>query len=205
MFKIDKTTHLAILFTFALAFIVIYLYYTISDVRKVQLELKKTQDEMVGLQKLISTISGGATGATCPITPVTIPPQVATVHVDVKSISNENASPIDASVAVADVGANAAANVGANVEADEEESVTSEEMQHILDAASDNEAEDVSNTVDVPTEAPMTTVASVASVASVDFSNLKYDELRDLCKKHNLSTKGTREVLLARVMEGLAH
>lgn len=52
--KINSTTHMTILFTFALVFVVIYLYYTITDVRKMSAELKKvTQD----IQTLTATVS----------------------------------------------------------------------------------------------------------------------------------------------------
>jgi hypothetical protein len=189
MFKIDKTTHLAILFTFALAFVVIYLYYTISDVRKVQLELKKVQDEVVGLQKLVTTLN--TVKQECVVAPVAIPPQV---QVDIKAIPEPE--PV--------------------VIVEDDESVTSEEVHNILDATSDNDAEeDTPVPAPVPTAAPAQFVASTSvvepipiaadqSAGTIDFSSMKYDELRDLCKKHGLSTKGTREILLARVMESLS-
>jgi hypothetical protein len=51
MFKLDKNTHMMVLFTFSLIFIVVYLYYTITDVRKMQKEVKRLSDELLKLQK----------------------------------------------------------------------------------------------------------------------------------------------------------
>lgn len=50
MFKAGKSTHLTILATFAIVFIVIYLYYTITDLRKVQIDVAKLTKEVQALK-----------------------------------------------------------------------------------------------------------------------------------------------------------
>lgn len=47
--KINTSTHLTILFTFAIIFVVIYLYYTIVDVRKITLDVKKISQDLAKL------------------------------------------------------------------------------------------------------------------------------------------------------------
>lgn len=47
--KINTTTHLTILFTFAIIFVVIYLYYTIIDVHKNSLDIKKLSQDITKL------------------------------------------------------------------------------------------------------------------------------------------------------------
>jgi len=47
--KINTSTHLTILFTFAIIFVVIYLYYTIIDVRKISLDIKKLSQDITKL------------------------------------------------------------------------------------------------------------------------------------------------------------
>jgi hypothetical protein len=65
MFKAGKSTHLTILATFALVFIVVYLYYTITDLRKLQIEVSK-------LSKTVQTLAQSPSccpmpGGACPI------------------------------------------------------------------------------------------------------------------------------------------
>jgi len=50
MFKLSKSTHLTVIATFAIVFIVIYLYYTITDLRKLQIEVSKLSKQVQSLQ-----------------------------------------------------------------------------------------------------------------------------------------------------------
>lgn len=50
MFKLSKGTHFTIIGTFAVVFIVIYLYYTITDVRRLQLEVSMLSKKVASLQ-----------------------------------------------------------------------------------------------------------------------------------------------------------
>lgn len=54
--KINTTTHLTILFTFAIIFVVIYLYYTIIDVRKISLDVKKLSQDIAKLNNELTEI-----------------------------------------------------------------------------------------------------------------------------------------------------
>lgn len=55
--KISSSTHLTILVTFALIFVVIYLYYTITDVRKMSVELKKVTQDVQTLSSSFAKVS----------------------------------------------------------------------------------------------------------------------------------------------------
>lgn len=151
MFKIDKSTHLLILFTFAIIFVVVYLYYTIIDVRKIQKELKTLSEDVLALKKLQAQENQ------------------ATLHEEEQKrvipivLATETEPELD-------------------FEVDEDESVHTEEVQAVLDV----EEQDVSE--ELPEQ-------------ELDLSALKYDELRDLCKKLNLNQRGTKEVLLKRLEE----
>ena len=54
--KINTSTHLTILFTFAIIFVVIYLYYTIMDVRKISLDIKKLSQDITKLNNELTEI-----------------------------------------------------------------------------------------------------------------------------------------------------
>lgn len=51
-----KSTHIAILLFFAITFTVFYLYFTIRDVRKLQVEVKKLQNELGVVKALSATV-----------------------------------------------------------------------------------------------------------------------------------------------------
>ena len=53
--KISSSTHMTIIFTFAIVFVALYLYYTITDVRKMSVELKKTTQD---LATMTTTVAG---------------------------------------------------------------------------------------------------------------------------------------------------
>jgi len=55
--KINSSTHMTILVTFALVFVVIYLYYTITDVRKMSVELKKASQDIQTLSTSVAKLS----------------------------------------------------------------------------------------------------------------------------------------------------
>jgi hypothetical protein len=55
--KLNASTHLTIIFTFALIFVVIYLYYTIIDVRKVSSDLNKITKELQSLSTSVSKLN----------------------------------------------------------------------------------------------------------------------------------------------------
>jgi len=77
MFKFNKGTHLTILATFAIVFIVIYLYFTITDLRKIQAEVAKLKTKVAALEQKPSE------PASCPFAqvPETVKPVVAAVAV----------------------------------------------------------------------------------------------------------------------------
>lgn len=149
MFKIDKSTHLLILFTFAIIFVVVYLYYTIMDVRKMQKEIKTLSEDVLALKKEQAHEN-----------------QIVLQEEEKKVIPIVLATEID----------------------DEISSVHTEEIQEVLC---------VDEEIDFDETAPVLE----ESVPSVEFSTMRYDDLKDLCKKHNLNQRGTKEALIKRLEE----
>jgi hypothetical protein len=54
MMKLNKTVHIMILLTFAIVFVVIYLYYTINDLKKLSVETKKNAQD---IQSVVTTLN----------------------------------------------------------------------------------------------------------------------------------------------------
>ena len=55
--KLSASTHLSILITFAVIFVGFYLYYTINDVRKMTIDLKKISNEVNALSSSLNTLT----------------------------------------------------------------------------------------------------------------------------------------------------
>ena len=124
MFKLSKGTHFTILATFAVVFVTIYLYYTITDVRRLQARVSGIEKEISALQNDLGSLACvGGSGGSCPMPTPSHTPTPAEVF---------NMMPV------------------AGV-ADDDDSVSSEEIQKMLNAA-DAEAETVVNVVPVVAE-----------------------------------------------------
>ena len=200
MFKLDKNTHMMVLFTFSLIFIVVYLYYTITDVRKMQKEVKRLSDELLKLQKeppvQIKPVTAPTPApATAPINPVPI--------VECKQVEPS-----------ADI----------NIHEDDG-SVFTDEIRETLECTDDDEDIDLQNIInsadkqtfgvaDVVAGAAVVEVGAVAeavveavvdvgavAIDEADILQMKYDDLKELCKKRNLSQKGAKDVLIKRLLE----
>lgn len=59
--KLSGSTHMTILFSFALVFVVIYLYYTINDVKKMHGDIKKVQSDVQTLTTTLNKLSTDVT------------------------------------------------------------------------------------------------------------------------------------------------
>jgi hypothetical protein len=227
-----------ILITFALVFIVIYLYYTITDVRKAQKEMKKLTDEVAELKTTLAkleplskemevvkaklgtpmislTTTGGSTETK---TAENIPDIKNTTNIsdesdEVSSVSTEEVRetlnctddeedeivPCDASVEVNNVIDTIPEGLEAepeqNIEEVEEDNV---DLQDILDINKNKEnVIDINGMVDTNEEVNKTVVTVD------DIQKMKYDDLREFCRKHDISTKGTKDVLIKRICETL--
>lgn len=212
MFKIDKNTHMLILFTFALIFVVVYLYYTIIDVRKMQKEIKRLNDEIVALRKSPS-----------PPQPIVSHPQVTTEQVPVKATKSKSESIQVPIVEITQTDSQVEKkNMSELLDTvlDDADSVVTDEIRDTLNCT-DDEEEVVANpevtslnatsqeVQDILKEIPEDVndiIDDIEKREKVDINelvNMKYDDLKDLCKKHNLTQKGTKEVLIKRLAETL--
>lgn len=237
MFKLDKNVHLLILLCFALIFVVIYLYYTILDVRKLQKELVKSNDELNALKGSLSKYDAMTKEVEALKGKLGVP--VISLSKDVSPGTKEHsANPIPiVQVAAVQVPTPQAQNAGASKDDD---SVTTDEIRDTLDCT-DDEDEDVGMTVppppspsvdvdviekrvqdidgnddddddDIDEEGIIETILAATdkveseqrgTITISDIQQMKYDDLREFCKKNNINTKGTKDILIKRICETL--
>lgn len=226
--KFNKFTHLSIIVVLAIVFIVVYLYYTISDVKKIHSEVSKLTDDITKMNANISNITSTLT--------VMLAPQPQPSVCTLGSKSQQCLAP-----------APAPGNAHGQVGGDDESSVNAQELQAIIETIEDEEEQIVNEVVEEPKQfvvyqndvanlddlkdveelmsqqpqtlkdasklLDITTVGTVAStVASTseapeDLSKLSLDELKSVgyetirkyCKNNGLNYKGTKDVLIYRI------
>lgn len=204
MFKMDKKTHLTILFTFAVLFIVIYLYYTIRDVRKAQVDIKKLQDELSVVKVLATT--------------------VGSLQTDIEDIKNTKHIRTNIDVCTLAppsqvIEAKEPVSLQETNDHDDVSSVDTEEIRDILDgedneedgdtedneSSEDNENSESNEETEQDKEGDVTEVAekNIPTTTPESLKNMKVDELKDLCRSYNIPSKGNKNDLLVRIFEHL--
>jgi hypothetical protein len=117
MLKFSKGTHFTIIGIFAITFVVVYLYYTITDLRKVQADVARLTKQVAAIEKQ------QVPPPQCAIAPVSKPPTAPA------SKPSPTPSPVPAPPASV---------------VDDDDSIATEEIKKLLhDASSSDDEEDV--------------------------------------------------------------
>lgn len=205
MIKLNKTTHLMILFTFAVVFVVVYLYYTINDVKKLNAEVKKLSADVVkmnqDMQNIISTVSAFNKDVwdlkagvpsnvnnllvktqTAPA-PSTVATSAAAAPTMVDNQSTKKQSVID--------------EIDLDSDDDDNTSVNTEELKKIINENDHSDDEDTEQAVEAIVDKKVDVVEQADTTD--DLKKKKYDDLKELCKTKGLSTKGSKDQLIARL------
>jgi len=164
-----------ILFTFALVFVVIYLYYTITDVRKMQRDIARLSSEVSALANKQPTAPQVAPApSTAPVSPV----------VEIK----ECKPIVESKVATA------------SVEEDvlSESSITTEDIKATLDSV-DADDEDEDEPVIVAQEDTQPTPSEVD--VSGELGKMKFEDIKELCRSKGIKIQGSKDVLIKRLIE----
>jgi len=226
--KFNKFTHLSVILVLAIVFIVVYLYYTISDVKKIHNEVSKLTGDITKLNTSISSITSTLTLMLAPQT--TSAPQCSAPAPGGAAVCMMPPSP---------------AVVGPAVEVEVESSVDSQELKTIMETIEDEDKQeqivqapksvpimydnDVANLEDLKdveelmaaTQMPqtlkdapklldITTIGEPQVAASINTEDLtklsldelkkvSYDVIRKYCKDNGFNYKGSKDVLIYRI------
>lgn len=229
-----------ILFTLILVFIVVYLYYMILDVRKIQQDIKKLQDDADGnktateneLKKLTTTtqelqqnqiaLSQQQASFTTTANPMQYAQQqhvyypqqnmyAATVpfvdpQVMVAAPTGLDQTTIDVPVVPTQLHVVDAVVASTPCMDDDIASVTTEDIRNTLDCNDDDDEVESLDVVlspvdakeDIGTAKPIDINEKILS-KSETLKNMKYEELKELCKAQGLCNKGSKDVLIKRL------
>lgn len=212
--KFAKLNHMSIITLFAIAFIVVYLYYTISDVKKIHSEVKKMGQDIDKLNQSITNITTSILPMlTFPTTPTT------TSVSQSQGVAQEPRQTLNLQQTN---------NYTQQYNDDDEDSVCSQELTKIMETIEDDEGNvniDDKNVLDLKSqkdeiendnenvamfdieasplvvEEPSLSQQNVnISLLSVeDMKKVSYNEIRKYCKLNNIDDKGTKEVLIYRI------
>lgn len=196
--KLNKLTHFMIIVFFAVTFIVVYLYYTIKDVKKISTEVQKLSKDVLALSQSISSI----TSTLLTQTPVCYAPSSA--NATVSSVVEQGAgSPITTT------------NVQVTIQEEgihDEASEVGDELHKIIETIDDETQDTPKDNVDIlqlaePTE-PVeliksevaTTQESTSRLDAKTLKNMSYEAIKKYCKENGIDAKGTKEVLISKIL-----
>jgi hypothetical protein len=189
MLKVNKSTHLIILSVLSMVFVMVYLYFMIQDIKRLDVVIKKITDETgkitQDIQNLVTTISN--------------------LNKDMTSLKKP-------AMVAAIVGGGGACGAGEGCEAGEgadcADSVITEDIQNILgdedseggEGAPAGEGPDGPEGLECP-DGPAATLEPIPETMEDTLKSKKYDELKDLCKSKGISAKGSRETLVIKLLQ----
>lgn len=204
MLKLNKSVHFNILCIFAIVFVCVYLYYTITDVKKIAVETKKNAQDVQNLITSIATLTKevgelkkraagmcavggvGAVGAmaACKLPVVDVTPKVVV----------SDAVPGEPPAAAQD-----------------NDSVNTEDVKNLLgdipddDDEGDGVVEPVMEGCDVEDDILESVTMKQEPkdyklMSEEELKKEKYEDLKDYCRRVNLSIKGNKEAIIQRIL-----
>ncbi len=184
--RLAKLNHLSIITLFAIAFIVVYLYYTISDVKKIHSEVKRMSQDIEKLNQSITNITTSILPMLSFPTPTSSPqvPLVTKNQIVVATANNEG-----------------------NEDSDDDVSVGTQELTKIMETIEDEDTKfdiDVDGDGDVvkveePKKVDVEKTTSIGTLSAEDLKKVPYNDIKKYCKKNNIDDKGSKEVLIYRI------
>lgn len=207
--RFNKFTHLSLLVVFAIIFIVIYLYYTISDVKKIHQEVSKLTRDMEFLNGSLQQMTAALLTNTMPMaTPGSVLDMQTVSPVQPAKLETESVeNPITPAVAPE------------QVQESNDDEVASQELQHIMESIEDDEEQEEQeeqnasspnvdiNSIDVVDATESITNKHSVAIEKLTMEELKkvsYDDIKKYCKEHSINTKGTKDVLIYRIAQSKA-
>lgn len=207
--RFNKFTHLSLLVVFAIIFIVIYLYYTISDVKKIHQEVSKLTRDMEFLNGSLQQMTAALLTNTMPMaTPGSVLDIQTVSHVQPAKLETESVeNPSTPAVAPEQV---------QESNDDDDDEVASQELQQIMESIKDDEEQEEQNAsspnVDINSIDVVDATESITNKHSVaiekltmeELKKVSYDDIKKYCKEHSINTKGTKDVLIYRIAQSKA-
>jgi len=178
MLKLNKGIHFNILTVFAIVFVCVYLYYTISDLKKIAVEVKKHSTDIANIVNNLAILNKDfgelkKKAAACPVAGAcAAKPQINIAAAAQPVVQVAEAAP------------------GAPIPEDDTSSVDTNDVKNLLSDIPDGDDDTAHE--DAPADAPK---------AAVNWTDMTIEQLKKECKSAGLSTKGTKDVLVGRLSE----
>jgi hypothetical protein len=220
--KFNKLTHLSIIVVLAILFIVVYLYYTIRDVKKIHSEVTKLTSDITEMNRSISSIttailpmvSSPQVGGVCQMPQSQPQPQQSKPSMQMQQTVEDDESSVNSQELK---------TIMETIE-DEDKSIVVQETPsvpvYVNDVANLDDLKDVEELMaeqqqtlkDAPRTLDITSLGELSShTESIDddvdlsalsldeIKKISYNQLRRYCKNHGINNKGTADVLIYRI------
>lgn len=205
MLKLNKSVHFNILCIFAIVFVCVYLYYTITDVKKIAVETKKNSQDIQNLITSIGTLTKEVSELKKKAATVcTVGGAAAAVGMAACKLPVMNVTP---KVVVSD----AVPGEPPAAAAQDNDSVNTDDVKNLLGDIPDDDDE-VDGLVEPVTEGCDVEEDILESVtmkqepkdyklmSEEELKKEKYEDLKEYCRRVNLSIKGNKDALIQRIL-----
>lgn len=171
--NIPKINHLVILTVLVIVLICIYMYQTMNDVKKISLELKKNELDILKINQDINGLTQS----------------ISHIH---KRLPTQSIQPTQPDVCIKPAIPVTVTTTVCDDDDDDNDSTNTEDLKKIIDI------EDEQDTLDALVEEKKENKEEKDEV--IPLEKMGYDQLKDLCKSKGLSIKGKKSELLERLL-----
>ena len=223
MLKLNKAVHFNILTIFAIVFVCVYLYYTIADIKKIAIEVKKHSQDITNIITSLGTITKelGELKKKCLSCPVTGSCKVASSSANVVVTPQPQITISAAQPSSAVVEGSVSGKVSSKVqeylipedlsdEDSDDDSVATADVQKLLsdplldddiDEVIDNVSNEISNVTEevLPSSVVLDYKLDYKKLSIDELKAMKSEDLKEYCRVNGLNTKGTKDAMIARI------
>jgi hypothetical protein len=188
--KLNRLTHFMIIVFFAITFVVVYLYYTIKDVKKITNEVQKLSKDVLTLSQSISSI----TSTLLTQTPVCYAPTQQNLNASNIQVTQKPNQPNEVQD---DASSEAVDDLHKIIETIDDESPQEENMDilHVDEEPCIEGIEGIETTENEPSSTPPTTRPDAKTL-----KGLSYEALKKYCKENKIDIKGNKEALISKIL-----
>jgi hypothetical protein len=198
MLKLNKNIHLIILFVCTTGFIAFYLFHLIRNLKRVESDVKQLSTEVGKLTQDIQTVVNlvqTTTLAKC-VVPTTASPsqtQQEDISPDLSPLDDESVNTDELKKILIQDDDDDEDDDDDDDDDDEVEEAENQEEEAENEEEEHDVQEDILNTI-------TTTIENVPVPTSEELKKLKYDDIKDLCKKRGITIKGSKDQLIIKLL-----
>jgi chromosome segregation ATPase len=177
----NKSTHIQLLITGFIVLIGLYLYLTIKDIKRLNIDLSKTNNDVISLSTIISRLKN-----------------------EIDQLKNDNSLHNNMIQSLLDINADSESITEEEDEQDDDEDEEepdeniADDIKELVDSIPEDIIEDVPPETSIIQESE-TSLNRLPDLKRKELENIQIDQLKNIAKEYKMSTKGTKDTIIDRL------